>query len=625
MSAAQYETLDYDVVVIGGGGAGLRAAIEASAQGARTAIVCKSLLGKALTAMAQGGIAAAMGNVHTEDSWHAHFRDTMRAGRFLSDWRMAQIHAQESAERVVELESWGALFDRTKDGLISQRHFGAHRYARVAHRGDRTGLDLLRALQQHAVHNGIDVHMECTIQRLMLDDGRIAGAFGYWRASGKFVLFKSKAVILATGGSGRAWKHTSNPWESTGDGVALALEAGAQLMDMEFVQFHPTGMIWPTSARGILVTESARALGGTLRNAAGERFMFDYIPDFLISETAGSEIEADAWYSDRRNHRCPPDLLPPDEVARAIDSEIRAGRGTSHRGVFLDLGSRRPAETILRELPSLHSQFKRQCDVDITQSPMEVAPTCHYMMGGVRVNAETAASTVPGLYAAGEAAAGLHGASRLGGNSLSDLLVFGRRAGLHAAQYCRSCYGRVSVDADRVAGYARQLLAPFQTNGSENPYALHAALQDCMHSLVGVKRTESDLKHALWKIRQLRRKSTRVAVQGPRSFNPAWHLALDLHSLLTASEATTVAAIERKESRGSHARRDFPVVDPAYAKLNIVVEKFENGLVISREPVPEMPDELKRLVDWSKTWLAKKPASESGAAMQTAGNSKSIG
>ena len=596
MAEAKYETHEYDVVVIGAGGAGLRAAVEASAQGAKTALVCKSLLGKAHTVMAEGGIAAAMGNVYPEDNWKVHFRDTMRGGKLLNNWRMAQIHAQEAPDRVLELEEWGALFDRTQDGLILQRDFGGHRYARLAHVGDRTGLEMIRTLQQHAVHKGIDVYMECNLQRLLTDSGRISGAFGYWRESGKFILFKCKAVVLATGGGGKAWKVTSNSWEYSGDGVTMAADVGADLMDMEFMQFHPTGMVWPPSVRGILVTEGVRGDGGTLKNSKGERFMFRYIPEFFKAETAESEKEADAWYEDKRNRRTP-DLLPRDEVARAINSEVKAGRGTPHGGVFLDIASRRPADYIQRRLPSMYHQFKELADVDITKEPMEVGPTCHYAMGGVRVDADSTATTVPGLFAAGEVAAGLHGANRLGGNSLSDLLVFGRRAGLYAAEYAKKLQGALSINNEQVDAYARELLAPFEAQGSENPYKIHSDLQDCMQDLVGIIRTESELKQALGIIQQLKERSRTVKVEGNRHFNTGWHLALDLHSLLTFAEAATLAAIERKESRGGHTRDDYPNTDPKFAKVNIVVRKADGAMTLAQDPLPEMPDDLKALLE----------------------------
>jgi len=600
MAAEQkYESHEYDVIVIGAGGAGLRAAIEASAQGARTALVCKSLLGKAHTVMAEGGIAAALGNVYPEDNWKVHFRDTMRGGKLLNNWRMAQIHAQEAPDRVLELEEWGALFDRTKEGLILQRDFGGHRYARLAHVGDRTGLEMIRTLQQHAVHKGIDVYMECNVQRLLKDGERICGAFGYWRESGKCVLFKCKAVVLATGGGGKAWKITSNSWEYTGDGITMALDAGADLIDVEMVQFHPTGMVWPPSVRGILVTEGVRGDGGTLTNSEGKRFMFNYIPEFFKAETAETEKEADAWYEDKKNRRTP-DLLPRDEVARAINAEVKAGRGTSHGGVFLDIASRRPAEYIKRRLPSMYHQFRELADVDITKEAMEVGPTCHYFMGGVRVDADTTAATVPGLFAAGEVAAGLHGANRLGGNSLSDLVVFGRRAGLYAAEYAKALKGSLTVDTAQVESIAQELLIPFNGKGGENPYTIHAELQDCMQNLVGIIRTEKELKQALDKLAMFKQRLTKVSVEGNRQYNPGWHLALDLYSMLAVSEAVTLAAIERKESRGGHTRDDYPKTDPKFAKINVAVRKIKGELRISQEPLPEMPEELKKLVEEQK-------------------------
>lgn len=598
--ADKYEIHEYDVIVIGAGGAGLRAAIEASAQGVKTALVCKSLLGKAHTVMAEGGVAAAMGNVYPEDNWQVHFRDTMRGGKLLNNWRMAQLHAQEAPARVLELEEWGAMFDRTEDGRILQRDFGGHRYARLAHVGDRTGLEIIRTLQQHAVHKGIDVYMECNIQRLLTDAGRISGAFGYWRESGKFILFKTKAVVLATGGVGKAWKFTSNSWEYTGDGQTLAAEAGAELIDMEMIQFHPTGMVWPPSVRGILVTEGVRGDGGTLKNSNQERFMFKYIPEFFKAETADNEAEADRWYEDKKNNRRTADLLPRDEVARAINSEVKAGRGSPHGGVFLDIATRRDAEYIKKRLPSMYHQFKELADVDITKEPMEVGPTCHYIMGGVRVNADTAASTVPGLYAAGEAAAGLHGANRLGGNSLSDLLVFGRRAGLHAAEYAKAFKGTPSVNNDQIEQVARDMLIPFEGEGGENPYTIHSALQECMQNLVGIIRTEKELKQALGEIQVFKQRVKKVRVEGNRHFNPGWHLALDLRSMLSVAEATTLGALERKESRGGHTRDDYPNTDPYYAKVNLVLRKRNGEWTLTPEPLPEMPDELKALFEEKK-------------------------
>ncbi|MEK7364747.1 MAG: fumarate reductase/succinate dehydrogenase flavoprotein subunit [candidate division NC10 bacterium] len=600
MALDKYETHEHDVIVIGAGGAGLRAAIEASAQGAKTALICKSLLGKAHTVMAEGGIAAALGNVWPEDNWKVHFRDTMRGGKLLNNWRMAQLHAQEAPDRVKELEAWGALFDRTPDGRILQRDFGGHRYARLAHVGDRTGLEMIRTLQQHAVHKGIDVFMECTITRLLKDGERVAGAFGYWRESGRLVVFKAKAVVLATGGIGKIWKFTSNSWEYTGDGVTLALDGGAHLIDMECYQFHPTGMVWPPSVRGILVTEGVRGDGGTLKNALGERFMFKYVPEFFRAETADTEEEADRWYTDKKNNRRTPDLLPRDEVARAINTEVKAGRGSPHGGVFLDIASRRDAKYIQRRLPSMYHQFKELADVDITKESMEVGPTAHYMNGGVRVDADTAVTAVPGLFAAGEIAGGLHGANRLGGNSLSDLLVFGRRAGLYAAEYAKNFKGTPAVDAGQVQALARACLEPFERTGGENPYAIHQDLQECMQSLVGIIRTEGELKKALEEIATLRERCRRIKIDGNRQYNPSWHLALDLHSLLTVSHAVTLAALERKESRGGHTRDDYPKTDPELGKVNVVVRKVRDELTVSREPISPMPDELKKLLEGDK-------------------------
>ncbi len=600
MDATKIETHEYDVIVIGAGGAGLRAAIEASAQGARTALICKSLLGKAHTVMAEGGIAAALGNVYPEDNWKVHFRDTMRGGKLLNNWRMAQIHAQEAPDRVLELEEWGALFDRTQEGLILQRDFGGHRYARLAHVGDRTGLEMIRTLQKHAVHKGIDVYMECTMESLLKDGERICGAFGYWRESGKFVLFNSKAVVLATGGIGKCWKITSNSWEYTGDGIAMALNAGADLIDMEMMQFHPTGMVWPPSVRGILVTEGVRGDGGTLKNSEGKRFMFNYIPEFFKAETADNEQEADAWYTDKKKNRRTPDLLPRDEVARAINAEVKAGRGTPHGGVFLDIASRQPAEFITKRLPSMYHQFLQLAGVDITKEPMEVGPTCHYLMGGVRVDADTTAATVPGLFAAGEVAAGLHGANRLGGNSLSDLVVFGRRAGLHAAKYAKELKGSAKPNLDQVEALTRELVAPFETKDGENPFTIHAELQDCMQNLVGIIRTEAELKKAMDQIASFKERLKKVRVEGNIQYNPGWHMALDLRSMLAISQAVILAALERKESRGGHTRDDYPKTDPKFAKVNVVIRKRNGDLSVSQEPLPEMPAELKKLIEEEK-------------------------
>jgi succinate dehydrogenase / fumarate reductase flavoprotein subunit len=591
----------YDVVVVGAGGAGLRAAIAAHDAGASVAVVCKSLLGKAHTVMAEGGIAAAMGNVWPEDNWQVHFRDTMRGGKMLNNWRMAQLHAQEAPERVHELEEWGALFDRTAAGLISQRDFGGHRYARLAHVGDRTGLELIRTLQQRLVALGIDVYMECTITKLLTRDGRIAGAFGYWRESGRFLAFDAPAVILATGGIGKSWKITSNSWEYTGDGHALALEAGATLINMEFVQFHPTGMVWPPSVKGILVTESVRGDGGVLKNSEGRRFMFDYIPEFFKAETADTIEEADRWYDDKTNNRRPPELLPRDEVARAINAEVKAGRGSPHGGVFLDIASRRSAEYIRRRLPSMYHQFKELADVDITAEPMEVGPTCHYVMGGVEVDADTGESLLPGLYAAGEVAGGMHGSNRLGGNSLSDLLVFGRRAGLNAAySVARLGAQRPTVDEEALQAAAQHALAPFSGEGDENPYTIQHELQDVMQALVGIIRTQHEMEEALVAIEKLVERSRRVVVEGHRQYNPGWHLALDLQNMLRVSECTARAALERTESRGGHTRDDYPMTDQSWGQINLICRLGDappDGsaarVEIVHQPLPQMPDELK--------------------------------
>jgi succinate dehydrogenase / fumarate reductase, flavoprotein subunit len=593
---ADYETHSFDVVVVGAGGAGLRAAIEASAQGARTAMVCKSLLGKAHTVMAEGGIAAALANVYPEDNWRVHFRDTMRGGKLLSNWRMAQIHAQEAPDRVLELEEWGALFDRTADGRILQRDFGGHRYARLAHVGDRTGLEMIRTLQHRAVQAGIEVFMECTTTRLLADGGRIAGALGYRRESGRFVVFRAPAVVLATGGVGKAYKVTSNSWEYTGDGHALALWAGADLIDMEFVQFHPTGMVWPPSVRGILVTEGVRGDGGVLRNALGERFMFRYIPEMFRAETAETEEEADRWYTDRSVRRTP-DLLPRDEVARAINTEIKEDRGSPHGGVYLDIATRRDSGYITRRLPGMYHQFLELADVDITKEPMEVGPTCHYMMGGVRVDAESQASTVPGLFAAGEVAGGMHGANRLGGNSLSDLLVFGQRAGRSAAECAAGAMAPAAVNTGEVEELVRAALQPFEATGTENPYAIQQDLQECMQTMVGIIRTADELTKAFGELAVLRERAGRVRVEGHRQYNPGWHLALDLDPLLAVSECIARTALERTESRGAQTREDYPETDPDLAKVNVVVRQRNGELVLTREPLPVIPDELQALLE----------------------------
>ncbi|TDE09056.1 fumarate reductase/succinate dehydrogenase flavoprotein subunit [Jiangella asiatica] len=604
----EIERHSFDVLVVGAGGAGLRAAIAAHDAGARVGIVCKSLLGKAHTVMAEGGIAAAMGNVWQEDNWKVHFRDTMRGGKMLNHWRMAQLHAQEAPDRVRELEEWGALFDRTPDGLISQRDFGGHRYARLAHVGDRTGLELIRTLQQRAVALGIDVFMECTVTELVKDGdtatstdkrvsagGRIAGAFGYWRESGRFVLFEAPSVVLATGGIGKSYKVTSNSWEYTGDGHALALQSGASLVNMEFVQFHPTGMVWPPSVKGILVTESVRGDGGVLRNSEGRRFMFDYIPEFFKAETADSEDEADRWYEDKTNNRRPPELLPRDEVARAINAEVKAGRGSPHGGVFLDIASRRTPEYIRRRLPSMYHQFKELADVDITAEPMEVGPTCHYVMGGVAVDPDTGESAVPGLYAAGEVAGGMHGANRLGGNSLSDLLVFGRRTGLNAAYAAARLATRPSIDDDVVRAASERALAPFGIEGGENPYGVQQDLQEVMHNLVGIIRREDEMRQALDDLTKFKERIGRLSVEGHRQYNPGWHLAIDLHNMLLVSECIARAALERTESRGGHTRDDFPATDDAWGRLNLHCRLDGDDVAVTREPLPEMPDELREL------------------------------
>jgi succinate dehydrogenase / fumarate reductase flavoprotein subunit len=599
-AAGGMERHEYDVVVVGAGGAGLRAAIAAHEAGARTAIVCKSLLGKAHTVMAEGGIAAAMGNRWPEDNWEVHFRDTMRGGKMLNNWRMAQLHAQEAPERVMELEDWGALFDRTDDGLISQRDFGGHRYARLAHVGDRTGLEMIRTLQQRAVALGIDVFMECTVTEVLKDSsGAVSGAFGYWRETGRFVLFEAPSVVLATGGIGKSFKVTSNSWEYTGDGHALALRAGASLINMEFVQFHPTGMVWPPSVKGLLVTESVRGDGGILRNSEGKRFMFDYIPEFFKAETADNEEEADRWYDDKKNNRRPPELLPRDEVARAINAEIKAGRGSPHGGIFLDIASRRSPEFIRKRLPSMYHQFKELADVDITQEPMEIGPTCHYVMGGIEVDADTELSVVPGLYAVGECSGGMHGSNRLGGNSLSDLLVFGRRAGEAAASYTSGLSTRPSVSEGDVKAAEQSALAPFEVEGGENPYSIQQDLQQTMNDLVGIIREGAELERALGDIEQLKERASRMKVEGHRQYNPGWHLSIDLRNMLLVSECIAKAALARQESRGGHTRNDFPDTDPEWGTKNLVLtytasDDGVGAVELAEKPLPVMPDELKK-------------------------------
>ena len=565
----RYESHDVDVLVIGAGGAGLRAAIEASAQGARVGVVCKSLLGKAHTVMAEGGVAAALAHVDPSDSWKVHFKDTMLGGKMLNNWRMAQLHAQEAPDRVRELEQWGAVFDRTQDGRILQRNFGGHSSPRLAHVGDRTGLEMIRTLQDFGVHQGLEVYMECTVTRLLKQDSRVVGAFAYWRETGRFVLFRAKSVVLATGGIGKAYTITSNSWEYTGDGHALALGAGAELIDMEFVQFHPTGMVWPPGVQGLLVTEAVRGEGGLLRNAAGERFMERYDPKRM-------------------------ELSTRDMVARAIYTEVKEGRGSPHGGAFLDI-SHKPPEVVKKKLPSMYHQFMEFANIDITKSPMEVGPTVHYIMGGVRVDADTGAATVPGLFAAGEASGGMHGANRLGGNSLSDLLVFGRRAGAGSAAYAAKAPGHAAVDPAQVAAAERELLEPFERTSGPDPYSIHRRLQQSMHSLVGIFRTEGDLMKGIEEIRKLKAEADTVRVEGSRAFNPGWHLAHDLRNMLTISEAIARCALQRRESRGAHARLDYPNLDPELGGVNSVATLDGEAVRVSQSPLPRMPDELRAL------------------------------
>jgi succinate dehydrogenase / fumarate reductase flavoprotein subunit len=568
-ASSKYETHEHDVLIIGAGGAGLRAAIEALAQGAKVGVVCKSLLGKAHTVMAEGGLAAAMCNVDKSDSWQTHFRDTMNGGKRLNNWRMAQLHALEAPDRVRDLEQWGALFDRTEGGDILQRAFGGHTFKRLCHVGDRTGLEMIRTLQDRGVQLGFDVFMECTITKLLKDGDRVTGAFGYWRESGRFVVFKAKSIVIATGGIGKSWKITSNSWECTGDGMALAYEAGAELLDMEFVQFHPTGMVWPPGVQGILVTEAVRGEGGILRNKNGERFMERYDPKRL-------------------------ELSTRDVVARSIYTEVKEGRGSPHGGAFLDI-SQKPAEYVKRKLPSMYHQFKELADVDITKGPMEVGPTCHYVMGGIRVDAETGRASVPGLFAAGEAAGGLHGANRLGGNSLSDLLVFGRRAGLAAAQDAQKV-AAPNIDSAQVEAAEREALAPFDGTGGENPYTIHHDLQDVMQRLVGIFRTDEDLRQALVELEKLKTRAKKMSVEGSRLFNPGWHLSRDLQCMLTVSEACTHAALARKESRGAHSRLDFPKSEDAWGKKNHVIVKKGDAMTLFEVARSELPAELAQIL-----------------------------
>jgi succinate dehydrogenase / fumarate reductase flavoprotein subunit len=634
------ERLPYDVVVVGAGGSGLRAAIEARHAGKKTAIISKSLFGKAHTVMAEGGCAAAMGNVNPHDNWQVHFRDTMRGGKFLNNWRMAELHAKEAPDRVYELEAWGALFDRTKDGKISQRNFGGHQYPRLAHVGDRTGLEMIRTLQQRVValqqedaatHGDpeamIKVFAETTITELVKDGERIAGAFGYIRESGQFVLFEAPAVILATGGIGKTFKYSSNSWEYTGDGHALALLAGATLLNMEFVQFHPTHMVWPISVRGLLVTESVRGDGGVLRNSEGKRYMFNYVPDVFRAQYAETEEEADRWYEDPDHNRRPPELLPRDEVARANNAEVKAGRGSPHGGVFLDIASRRPAEEILRRLPSMYHQFKELADVDITKEPMEVGPAQHYVMGGVEVDPDTGESIVPGLFAAGEVSGGMHGSNRLGGNSLSDLLVFGRRAGMGAAAYLDSLGGvrPKASDADLEAARA-EAVAPLERSGGENPYTLHSEVQQTMSDLVGIIRKEDDIKAALAELEKLHARAANVSAEGGSAYNPGWHLALDLRNIVLIADCVAQAALERQESRGGHTRDDFPGMSAEWRKVNLICTLDGDRVAIRKQPMVPMREDLFALFDWGeleKYYTDAELPPEADAAVPSASKEKS--
>ena len=602
---ADYETVQHDVLVIGAGGAGLRAAIEASVAGVSVGLVCKSLLGKAHTVMAEGGIAAALANVDERDNWKVHFADTMRGGQYVNQWRMAELHAKEAPDRVRELEAWGAVFDRTQDGRILQRNFGGHKYPRLAHVGDRTGLEMIRTLQDHGVHQGIDVYMEHTILSLLKDGDRLAGAFGYERERGRFKIFRAKAIVLATGGIGRAYKITSNSWEYTGDGHSLAYEAGAELIDMEFMQFHPTGMVWPPSVCGILVTEGVRGEGGILTNKEGRRFMFDQIPENYRAQTADNEEEGWRYCQGDKNARRPPELLTRDHIARCIVREIKEGRGSPHGGVYLDIAwikQKLPnaADYIKRKLPSMYHQFKQLADIDITEQPMEVGPTTHYIMGGIHVDPDTQMSRVPGLFAAGECAAGINGANRLGGNSLSDLLVFGKRAGEFAAKFAKdNSLGEIDPpQADKIDMAAREALQPFERSAAENPYLVQRDLQETMQDNVGIVRNETEMKSALEHLRTFWERANRAGVTGHREFNPGWHTALDLKNLLTVSEAITRAALERKESRGAQFREDYPNKDERFANLNTMISKGDDGsMKVRLEPLPEMPDYLKRVVE----------------------------
>ena len=596
MDISEIQTIEHDVLVIGAGGAGLRAAIECSAQGMRTGVVSKSLLGKAHTVMAEGGMAAALGNVDSRDNWKVHFRDTMRGGKFLNVWRMAELHARQAPDRVRELEHWGAVFDRTKSGLINQRNFGGHRYPRLAHVGDRTGLELIRSLQDHGVHQGISFHMECTALSLLKEGERIAGVAAYWRETGRFVLFRCPAVILATGGGGRAWRVTSNSWEYTGDGLDMAFAAGAELMDLEFTQFHPTGMMWPPSVRGTLVTEGVRGDGGILLNSEGKRFMFEYIPERFASETADSVDEANRWLQGEEGARRPPELLTRDVVARAILSEVKAGRGSPRGGAFLDIASRRPPEFIKRKLPSMYHQFRELAELDITAEPMEVGPTLHYFMGGVRVDADSQMTLVPGLFACGECAAGMHGANRLGGNSLSDLIVFGKLAGEGAAQYVGGLANRPKADDDQVRSAFRAATAPLNRESGENPYVLQDELQDAMGQYVGIVRNEEDLKKGIDVLEQLKEKAKNVKAHGASQYNPGWHQAIAIQSLLTSAEAVARAALVRQESRGAHTRLDYEGERDEWLKVNVVIKRSADGTMdVRKEARPEPPPHLAQI------------------------------
>jgi succinate dehydrogenase / fumarate reductase flavoprotein subunit len=602
---SDYETFTHDVLVIGAGGAGLRAAIEASAAGVSVGIVCKSLLGKAHTVMAEGGIAAALANVDDRDNWKVHFADTMRGGQYVNNWRMAELHAKEAPDRVNELEAWGAVFDRTKDGRILQRNFGGHKYPRLAHVGDRTGLEMIRTLQDHGVHQGIDVHMEHTVLTLLKNGERVVGAFGYDRERGRFKVFRAKAIVLATGGIGRAYKITSNSWEYTGDGHSLGYRAGAELIDMEFVQFHPTGMVWPPSVRGILVTEGVRGEGGILTNKEGQRFMFDEIPENYKTQTADNEEEGWRYCQGDKNARRPPELLTRDHVARCIVREIKEGRGSPHGGVYLNIAwikkkMSNGAEHIKRKLPSMYHQFKQLADIDITEEPMEVGPTTHYVMGGIRVDSDSQMSRVPGLFAAGECAAGINGANRLGGNSLSDLLVFGKRAGEFAAKFAKE-NSLGEIDDQASAKSANEALQPFERGVGENPYAVQHDLQETMQDKVGIVRNESEMNAALEALKKFWEREHRVGVTGNREFNPGWHTALDLRNLLTVSEAVTRAALERKESRGAQFREDYPDKDDRFARVNTIVWQADDGVMQVRlDPLPEMPDYLEQIIEEMK-------------------------